>query len=116
MQLVKAMIATQQDLPGQHYKVLLRMCISARDKALDDDRPDRIYTGGWEPLAIALGYNPDDPEKRAWTKVEVYRICRALTDRGLIKPLVDKPRQGTRQVWKIGEFLGRATTLTSGEG
>lgn len=107
IQLVKAMIATQSDLPGQHYKVLLRMCVSARDKPLDDNRPDRIYTGGWEPLALAIGYDPTDKAKVPWVKVEIARICRALSDRGLVKPLVDKPRNGTRQVWKIEDFQVR---------
>lgn len=105
IQLVKAMIATQSDLPGQHYKVLLRMCVSARDKPLGD-QPERLYTGGWEPLAFALGYDPTDKAKAPWVKVEIARICRNLSDRGLLKPLVDKPRQGSRQVWRIDVFQG----------
>lgn len=104
--LVKAAIVTQGNLPVQQYKVLLRMCVSARDKPVGEF-PERVYTGGWEPLAAALGYDVDDPKKSAWMRVEISRICRDLSDRGLIKPLVDKPRAGTRQVWKIGDLLVR---------
>lgn len=103
--LVKAAVARHADLPARPYKALIRMCLSAHDRDTADT-PARIYRGGWEPLALALGYSLDDPARHAAVRKEVTRACRDLKDRGIIKPLVENPGVGTRQYWLIEPMVG----------
>jgi hypothetical protein len=106
VELVKAAVSRHGSLPAKQYKTLIRMCLSAFDKPGDPDNPERVYKGGWEPLALAMGYDPTDPGKRTWIRKEVTQTCRALKDQGVIKPLVDNPGAGTRQYWYIEPMVG----------
>jgi hypothetical protein len=83
------------------FRILIRMCVQALDKPNSKGDPAGIYFGGWEDLALALGRTIDDPEQREKIRHEVIRHTRTLKQAGAIKPLVDNPRQGDRQMWKL---------------
>jgi hypothetical protein len=105
VELVKAAVARHGNLPAKQYKALIRMCLGAHDKGTDE-HPERVYKGGWEALAFAMGYDPTDDDKKAWVRKEVTQACRELKDKGIIKPLVDKPGYGARQYWRIEPMVG----------
>jgi len=70
------------------FRVLVIMA-----KVAHDDEPK--YWGGWELLALNLGYDPSD---RNGQRV-VARAIAVLIDDGLIKPTVD--RYGRRVVYEL---------------
>lgn len=105
IELVKAAVARHAGLPAKQYKALIRICLSAHDKD-SDDHEARVYKGGWEPIALAMGYDTTNAEQRAWMRKEVTLTCRQLKDRGIIKPLVDNPGYGVRQYWYIEPMVG----------
>lgn len=76
--------------------VLLTMCSVARDRDQKNVQKG-IYFGGWELLSGVLGF----PEHSPAAKVAVARCVRELTDAGLLEPLVEKPRTGLRQVYRV---------------
>src|SRR4051794_5319020 len=77
--------------------VLGYMCLVALDKENGKGQPAGLYFGGWEPLALALGY--DALTEAAKTKVK--RAVRGCRDKGLIKPMVAHAQTGERQVYRI---------------
>jgi len=83
--------------------VLLRMAVSAldRDRAGQDGR---LYFGGWEPLAFALGFQ--DYGRGSAAEHAVARACRELADAGLIKRLPEPTGRRRTAVYSL--------TLTGG--
>ena len=96
------------DLTASEVVVLGYMCVTALDKENGKGQPARLYFGGWEPLALALGY--DELSDAAKTKVK--RAVKGLRARGLIKPMVAHAKTGERQVYRIllGDTGGRNQT------
>lgn len=88
------------------------MCLVALDKENAKGQPARLYFAGWEPLALALGY--DDLTDAAKTKVK--RAIKGLRDRGLIKPLVGHAQIGERQVYRIQVGLSGGLDVTPSRG
>lgn len=89
-------------LPGRPYKVLLRMSWQALDRD-QGDRPARLYFGGWEPLALAMGFEvpKDDAVRLDTIKRNVKRAVRELVDAELIEAVGGRPGFGTRQTYRI---------------
>jgi hypothetical protein len=107
-ELIGLVFAGYSTLPGNQFKVLTRMAFSALDQP-NRSRPARIYTGGWEPLSMAIGreipYLSADPDelmrRRKTLRHEVSKICTALRKAGAIEPLVYHPQPGEKQSWKL---------------
>lgn len=85
------------ELTAAELTVLGYMCLVALDKENVKGQPAGLYFGGWEPLALALGY--DELNDAAKTKVK--RAVKGIRDKGLIKPLVAHAKTGERQVYRI---------------
>ena len=85
------------DLTAGELTVLGYMCLVALDKQNDKGQPAGLYFGGWEPLALALGY--DGLTEAAKTKVK--RAVKGIRDKGLVKPMVAHAQTGERQVYRI---------------
>lgn len=85
------------DLTAGELTVLGYMCVVALDKENGRGQPPGLYFGGWEPLALALGY--DGLTEAAKTKVK--RAVRGIRDKGLVKPMVAHAKTGERQVYRI---------------
>lgn len=86
-------------LPARPYKVLLRMCWQALDRD-SGDRPARLYFAGWEPLALAMGYDPS-PAGRESAKTNVRRAVRDLTRDGFIEAVGGHAGFGVRQTYLV---------------
>lgn len=68
--------AARHDLDGRATRVLVRMTLSAKDTD-----PQPVYWAGWEPLAVALGYDiptGDDEESQARRRVLQEFVRRAV--------------------------------------
>lgn len=85
------------DLTAGELTVLGYMCLVALDKPNGRNQPPGLYFGGWEPLALALGY--DGLTEAAKTKVK--RAVRGVREKGLVKPMVAHAQTGERQVYRI---------------
>lgn len=91
------------------YKILTRMALTALDQDAGPDKPAATYYGGWKTLALTIGrelpndddYSENAVKRRKAIRDEVIRNTTALERAGAIKPLVDKPGQGTRQTWRL---------------
>lgn len=108
VELVKAVSVRHGQLPGNAFKVLVRMAVVALDRPGADGRPAGLYFGGWEQLGLAMGWDvpdrSDDPEttrRRRKVKNYVTSALKVLHDEQLIERLEDKARTGTRQVYKL---------------
>lgn len=100
------------DLTAGELVVLGYMCLVALDKENGKGQPPGLYFGGWEPLAIALGY--DGLNEAAKTKVK--RAVRGIRDRGLVKPMVAHAKTGERQVYRITFATGGGRIQTPNRG
>lgn len=109
VELVKVVSARHGNLPGNAYKVLVRMALMALDRPSAEGRPAALYFGGWEPLALAMGWNvperSDDPatvRRRRKLKNYVTAALEVLAEEHrLIEKLEKKARMGTRQVYRL---------------
>ena len=96
-------------LPAGPYKLLMRMALHSLDSSTDPEKPAGHYWRGWQHLSKGLAReipNPDDysPEavtRRRTIQDEIRRHTNTLIKVGAVKPLVDNPGRGTRQVWKL---------------
>lgn len=99
-------------IPAGPYKILMRMAITALDKPNAKGQPPRLYWGGWEDLAIALGRDVPPPlatiekhhettRRRKVIRNEVIRYTTYLTTIGAVEKAVDNPRVGYQQEWKL---------------
>lgn len=86
-----------RDLTASELTVLGYMCLVALDRPNGKGQPPGLYFGGWEPLAIALGY----PELNEAAKTKVKRAVRGIRDKGLVKTMVAHAKTGERQVYRI---------------
>lgn len=103
IELTKQLFARHaSDLTAGELTVLGYMCITALDKPNGKGQPAGLYFGGWEPLALALGY--DGLTDAAKTKVK--RAVKGIRDKGLVKPLVSHAQYGERQVYRIAFLSG----------
>lgn len=84
-------------LTAGELTVLGYMCVVALDKANDRGQQARLYFGGWEPLALALGYDG----LTSAAKEKVRRSIKGCRSKGLIKPLIAHAQTGERQVYRI---------------
>lgn len=96
IELVKQVAATCGHLKGNEYKCLTYMAATALDRPNDKGQPAHLYFGGWEALAIALGYS--DPDGRYET---VRRALRGLVADGKLERLEDHARAGVRQTFRL---------------
>jgi hypothetical protein len=97
VEIVKAAIFYGGRLPGNAYKVLVAMSMTALDKP-SQGRPASLYWGGWDALALVLGY-PDAGRDSAGHGA-VKQAIKSLRDGGHISPMVDAGR-GTRQSYMV---------------
>lgn len=101
-----------RDLTASELTVLGYMCLVALDRPNGKGQPPGLYFGGWEPLALALGY----PELNEAAKTRVKRAVRGIRDKGLVKTMVAHAQTGERQVYRItfAETGGRNQTPNRG--
>jgi hypothetical protein len=85
------------DLTAGELVVLGYMCLVALDKENGKGQPAGLYFGGWEPLALALGYDELTPA----AKEKVRRSVKGIREKGLVKPMVAHAQTGERQVYRI---------------
>lgn len=97
VEIVKASIFYGARLPGNAYKVLVAMSMTALDKPAQG-RPASLYWGGWDALALVLGY-PDASRDSAGHGA-VKQAIKQLREAGHISPMVDAGR-GTRQSYMV---------------
>jgi hypothetical protein len=116
--LAKQVAARHGHLSGNAYKVPMYMALVALDKPNTNGQAPGLYFAGWEPLALALGFelptNGDDERRRDLYEV-VARAVRTLKREGLIKPLVDHPRTRHRQCFELNLSPAETTTLSPDE-
>lgn len=90
-------------LPARPYKALMIMCRTALDPGKGKGRPERLYWAGWEPLAVAMGFevpSADDPRaasRRRKLSDYATEALKQLEKEGAIRRLVDHPGTGRRQ-------------------
>lgn len=94
---MKAAMVYGRDLSGNAYKVLVAMSMSALDKP-SNGRPASLYWGGWDALALALGYDAADRNSAGHNAVA--RAVRELKTGRHITPMVEAGR-GTRQSYMV---------------
>ncbi|MDR7253727.1 hypothetical protein J2X46_002717 [Nocardioides sp. BE266] len=97
VEIVKAAMVYGKSLSGNGYKVLVAMSMSALDKP-SNGRPPGLYWGGWDALAIALGY--EHAERNSPGQNAVARAVRELKKGNHITPMLDAGR-GTRQSYLV---------------
>jgi hypothetical protein len=99
IEIVKTVVGhpTTASLSGNAYKVLVCMATTALDKA-KDGRPAGLYFGGWDALAITLGY--PDAEHESKGKTAVKRAIQELRKAGHITAMVTA-RTGSRQSYLV---------------
>src|SRR5690349_19966600 len=85
-------------LSASELIVLGYMCLVALDKENGKGQPAGLYFGGWEPLALALGYDSIDTKA---AKERVRKAVKGVREKGLIKPMVAHAQTGERQVYRI---------------
>lgn len=85
------------NLTAGELTVLGYMCLVALDKENGKGQRAGLYFGGWEPLALALGY----PSLTPAAKEKVRRSVKGIREKGLVKPLVAHAQTGERQVYRI---------------
>lgn len=106
--LAKVVAARHGGLDGNSYKVLIYMALVALDQPNGKGQPAGLYFGGWEPLALALGWElPADDDKspeanRRRRKLRNYVVTALgkLRERGLIEPQ-ERARTGVRQRYRL---------------
>jgi hypothetical protein len=103
--LVGLAFANRCGLSDRAALVLIRMCHVALDDA-NGDRPARTYFAGWEPLAMALGYDvPDGDDEdgrrnRRWMRRETARVVASLAKVGAVER-VGMAHRGRRQEYRL---------------
>jgi hypothetical protein len=113
-QLVGFVLANHGGLPPRSKVVLIKMAHTALDQPNRKGQPAGIYYGGWEPLALALGYEvPDlDPDnekvcqQRRTAGQAVRRAVKPLVQLGVVERLTPsgKVHKGNRQVFRLHVF------------
>lgn len=97
VEIVKASMFYGRHLRGNAYKVLIAMSMTALDKPIQG-RPASLYWGGWDSLAITLGY--DDAARGSAGHNAVARAIRELRSANHVTPMVDAAR-GMRQSYLV---------------
>lgn len=97
VEIVKTAMVHGKRLSGNAFKVLVTMSMSALDKP-KDGRPASLYWGGWDALAMALGYN--DAERGTSGHNAVARAVRELKTERHISPMIEAGR-GSRQSYLV---------------
>lgn len=104
IELVKTVAARHGSLSGNAYKLLVYMASVALDRPNDKGQPPNLYYAGWEPLALALGYelaaagvSADGDRRRRQAEEAVRRGVQVLVERGLIEREVEHARTRQRQ-------------------
>lgn len=95
------------NLTAGELVVLGYMCVVALDRENAKGQPARMYFGGRGALAIALGY--DETSEAGIQKVK--RAIQSLRKRGLIEPMVEHARTGTRQSYRLNIGLPRGSEV-----
>tara|TARA_R100001244_G_scaffold6385_14_gene7537 strand:+ start:1263 stop:1889 length:627 start_codon:yes stop_codon:yes gene_type:complete len=109
VEIVKAAVVHGRSLSGNAHKALVAMSLSALDKP-SNGRPASLYWGGWDALALALGYENADRNSAGHNAVA--RAVRELKKGKHITPMVDAGR-GTRQSYLV--HPGGIKAATQGE-
>lgn len=97
IEIVKASIVHGKRLSGNAYKVLIAMSVSALDKP-SNGRPASLYWGGWDALAVTLGY--DDAARGSAGHNAVARAVRELKKARHVSSLIEAGR-GSRQSYMV---------------
>jgi hypothetical protein len=99
--LVKYVVARcgRLKLSGNAYKVLVAMAATALDQPNSKGQPARLYYAGWEPLALALGFDPQENPRKA--KEAVRRAIKELREAGLVCVVGGHARTGNRQSYRL---------------
>ena len=97
VEIVKAAVVYGKSLSGNAYKVLVCMSLSALDRP-SNGRPASLYWGGWDALALALGY--ENADRQSSGENAVARAVRELKKGRHITPMTDAGR-GTRQSYMV---------------
>lgn len=106
-ELMQAAMVHGAHLPGNAFKVLMRMSHQALDKPNSKGQPPRLYFAGWAPLMLALGRDPDDPSARASNEETVRKALADLKSAGLIEDAdpSSRARTGTRGAYRLTDRL-----------
>lgn len=104
--LVQIASARFAHLPGNQFKVLIRMCATALDKPNGKGQPARHYFAGWEVLSLALNRNvpPDEPanqRRRKRLRDEITTVCGDLCKAGAVQRLTDHPQTKQQQEYLL---------------
>ena len=97
VELVKTAMVYGKHLSGNAYKVLISMSMSALDKP-KEGRPPGLYWGGWDALALALGY--PDAQRGGTGHRAVRRAIKELRDGKHVTPMLIAAR-GSRQSYLV---------------
>lgn len=117
VEIVKAATVYGRALSGNAYKALVAMSLSALDKP-SNGRPAGLYWGGWDALALALGY--ENASRNSAGHNAVARAVRELRAAKHVTPMVDAGR-GTRQSYLVhpgglhGDTQGEQNAHAGGE-
>jgi hypothetical protein len=102
IELVKLVFANHRDLPGNSFKVLGFMALTALDKPNTKGQQPNLYWYGWENLALILGKPWGEPGSRERRSAEeaVRRALAPIVRSGAIARL-NEARTGTRQCYSL---------------
>lgn len=100
--LVKLVFANHRDLPGNSFKVLAFMALTALDRPNAKGQQPNLYWYGWENLALILGKTWGEPgtKERRSAEEAVRRALAPIVKSGAIARL-NEARTGTRQCYSL---------------
>ena len=99
VELAKLVVGRCGHLDKNPFKVMAAMAAYALDSEGNKGHQPDLYTGGWAPLAVAIGMDPDTQEKKAKERVRL--AVKVLVDLGYIRPVAGKARVGNRQTYRL---------------
>lgn len=99
VELAKLVVGRCGHLDKNPYKVMVAMAAYALDSEGNRGHKPDLYTGGWMPLAVAIGMDPEAQEKKAKERVRL--AVKVLVDLGYIRPVAGKARVGNRQTYRV---------------
>lgn len=102
VELVKLVFANHSDLPGNSFKVLGYMALTALDRPNAKGQQPNLYFEGWEPLARILRKPWGEPgtKERKSAEEAVRRALAPVAKAGAIARL-NEARTGTRQCYSL---------------
>ncbi len=102
-ELARLVTVSYRGLNGRAFKMLNAMAWTALDRPNAEGMPARLYFAGWEPLAVAIGLEVTGLDARGRSRVyeSVRRTLSELEKVDAVQRLIDHPRTGTRQTFRL---------------